>query len=120
MADAASYERIIGKLEAQIAALAEQLRSVSVQVEANRRESSEGRSRMYREMESIRGEATETRHKIEKVASDLAESQPVVVEIKRWKERFIGMQMLLGAGAAMIGGGIVLGWKWIGAKLGIG
>lgn len=112
-------ERALGKLEGQMLVMQEQILAQSRAIEKSREESSSGRSRIYQELESIRQNATETKQKVEQVSKDLADNRPVIVEIKRWKERFIGMQMVIVAIAAAIGGSVGIFWKWIAAKLGL-
>ncbi|SMC95938.1 DUF1515 family protein [Rhizobium sp. RU36D] len=119
MADEALH-RAIGQLEGQISAMQQQLAALAPQIQVSRQESSDGRSRIYKELEALRAEHSTSKANIERLADDLAEAKPVMHEIKRWKERFIGMQMLLGAGAAAIGGAVVLFWKWIAMKIGLG
>jgi ElaB/YqjD/DUF883 family membrane-anchored ribosome-binding protein len=112
-------ERAIGKLEGQVLAMQEQIIAQSRAIEKSREESSSGRSRIYQELESIRQKATETSQKVEQVSQDLADNRPLIVEVKRWKERFIGMQMVIAAIAAMIGGAVAIFWKWIATKAGL-
>ncbi|MGV2188744.1 DUF1515 family protein [Agrobacterium vitis] len=109
----------IGEMKGVLAGVVEQNKVLMAAVEKSREESSIGRSRLYRELEVVRADIAESKGKIEKLAEDVTATEPVVTEIKRWKERFIGMQMLLGALSAAAGGAIVLGWKWIAVKIGL-
>lgn len=115
----AETEQVLYELKGRMQGIEHQLSKIAEDLKESRKESSDSRRRMYEQIDSLKHDAAESRLKIESVAEDLAENKPVFSEIKRWKERFIGMQMLLGAGAAVIGGGLVIFWKWIGAKLGI-
>ncbi len=115
----AETEQVLWELKGQMRGIEHQLSKIAEDLKESRKESSDSRRRMYEQIDSLKEDAAESRSKIESVVDDLAENKPVFTEIKRWKERFIGMQMLLGAGAAVIGGGLVVFWKWIGAKLGI-
>lgn len=112
-------ERAIGKLEGQLAAMQTQITALSQAVERSREESNQGRSRIYRELEDVRQKALETNQKVEQVSKDLADNRPVIVEVKRWKERFIGMQMVIATIAAAVGGSVAIFWKWIAAKIGV-
>lgn len=112
-------ERAIGKMEAQIMALQQQIAALSGAVEKSREESSLGRSRIYRELEDVRQKASETNQKVEKVSEDLADNRTLINDVKRWKERFIGMQMVIATIAAAVGGSVAIFWKWIAAKVGL-
>lgn len=104
-------ERAIGRLEGKLDALADAV--------ANQTEKSEqGMARMYREIESLREEATESRRNISGMKEELAGHGPTIAEIKKWKERLIGMQMLSAFVAASFGGILVAGWKWLAVKAG--
>jgi predicted nucleic acid-binding Zn-ribbon protein len=115
----AALERAMGKIEGQMLALQQQVAAQTQAFEKTREESSLGRSRIYRELEELRQETKNTAGKIEKVAHDLAQETPVIAEVRRWKERFVGMQIAYASIAAMIGGATVIFWKWIAAKVGM-
>lgn len=117
MADA---EQMVWELKGQLTGIEKQLQHIANDLKESRQESSDSRRRMYAQIDAVKDEAAESRAKIERVAADLQENKPIFIEIRAWKERFIGMQMLLGAGAAVIGGALVIFWKWIGHKLGVG
>lgn len=114
-----SPERAIGRLEGK-------LDSAIDAIADSKKESSEGRARIYGELESIRRETAESRQEIadskrsiQELQSKMKAAAPAIEEINRWKERFIGMRMLIVFGAATFGGFIVAGWKWIMVKLGM-
>lgn len=107
----ASTERAIGNIEGTLARL---IRAVDEQ----RSESSEGRRRMYSELEAIRAEAVESRVRLEKLEEQMKAAAPEIADIKRWKERFIGMRMLIVFLSASAGGLVVAAWKWLMVKLG--
>lgn len=103
---------LLGRMEAQIAALTE---AVRVQTE----KADQRGARTYGELENIRAEQAQGRRDMADVKARLDKAEPTLTEITKWRERFIGMQMLLGAGAAAIGGAMVYFWKWISLKLGV-
>ena len=107
----ASTERAIGRLEGK-------LDSLMRAVEEQKIESSAGRGRIYRELEAIRSEASVSNDKIERLEEQMSTAAPEIADIKRWKERFIGMRMLIVFMSAASGGVLVAGWKWILFKLG--
>jgi predicted nucleic acid-binding Zn-ribbon protein len=109
--DDPSTERAIGRLEGKLDSL---LRAVDEQ----KAESSAGRRRIYIELEAIRVEASVSKEKIGDLEEKMAAAAPEIAHIKRWKERFIGMRMLIVFMSATFGGAVVAGWKWILMKLG--
>lgn len=111
--------RAIGRLEAQFESVQRQLEAVALAQKEALEESRDGRRRIYESQDAARKEATEIREAIKAINARIEQDAPTLSEIKKWKERFIGMQMLLGAGAAAIGGATVLFWKWISIKIGL-
>jgi len=107
-----SAERANGRVEGKLEVL-------SKMVEQGQEDGREGRARIYQELELIRADAASTRHQVSGLKDRLDEAAPTIADIRRWKERFLGMQMLAAAIFAVIGGSAVLLWKWIAAKLGI-
>lgn len=114
---------LLGEMKAQIAAL-------TAAVGEQFRKSDERGARTYRELEQIRLNQAEMKRDVQSVKQVLDDkteglkvrldaAEPTLKEINRWRERFIGMQMLLGAGAAAIGGIMVYFWKWVSVKIGI-
>lgn len=108
----ASHDRVIGRLETKLDMLV-------TAFEKSTDDSKEYRDRIYSELEHMRTEAAESRREIADLKKQMVDAAPVISEIKRWKERFIGMQMLLGVIAASLGGGVVILWKWLSAKIGV-
>lgn len=77
------------------------------------------RKNQYAKSEAIERRLDATDQKIAGLKTQIDEAAPVITDIKRWKERFIGMQMLIAGVFVAVGGGIVLVWKWIAVKLGM-
>jgi hypothetical protein len=111
MADA-SLDHEIGVLKGKLDMLIDA-------VEGQRAESSTGRGRIYRELEAIRIDAAESKTKVGRLEEQMAAAAPEIADIKRWKERFIGMRMLIVFVSGAAGGALVAGWKWITVKLGM-
>ena len=107
-----SAERAIGRLEGSVENLAKM-------VEIGQQEGREGRSKIYKELEAIRAEASKTIHEVNGLRTRIDEAAPVISDIRKWRERFVGMQMLAAAFFAFIGGSAVIAWKWIALKLGL-
>lgn len=105
-------ERTIGRLEGT-------LESLAADFQEGQEEARKGRARIYKDLELIRTEAAATKHQIDKMKDQLAEAAPAIADIKKWKERFIGMQMLAAAVFMVLGGGVVIVWKWVAAKVGL-
>ncbi|MFQ6183669.1 hypothetical protein ACLMJV_17200 [Sinorhizobium meliloti] len=108
----ASYDRVIGRLETKLDMLV-------TAFEKSSDDSKEYRDRIYSELEHMRTEAAGSRREIADLKKQMDEAGPVISDIKKWRERFVGMQMLLGVIAASLGGGLVILWKWLAAKLGM-
>lgn len=103
-------ERAIGRLEGKVDAL--------VSVIEDQTEKSDRRSaRIYQELEQIRLDAAQSRRDVSDLKSRLDADAPTITEIKKWKERFIGMQMLWAFISATVGAAIALSWKWLVANL---
>lgn len=110
MAPDSNSERAIGRLEGKLDAL--------VNAVEDQTEKSETRSgRIYRELEQIRLEAAELRRNQRDLKERLDADAPTITEIKKWKERLIGMQMMVAFISATFGGVLVAGWKWLSTKL---
>lgn len=109
---AGTSERAIGRLEGKLDALVDA-------VEKGQDESKQGRARIYSELEKVRQEAAASRAKVESLEQQMADASPVISDIKRWRERFIGMQMLVVFLAGSAGAAVVTLWKWLSMKIGL-
>jgi len=105
-------ERAIGQLEGKLDAL---IRAV----DASSADSKQYRARIYAEMEKVREASATSQREIADLTKQMEAAAPVISEINRWRERFTGMLMLIGALSAAFGGGVVILWKWVAAKLGM-
>jgi len=99
-------ERAIGKLEGQMNALI-------AAVEASAEKSDLGRSRLYSELEHIRADNAERRRDVSDLKKQLEEYAPTIADVKKWRERFIGMQILIVFVSGSVVGTVVAFWKWI-------
>lgn len=88
-------------------------------VKSGTEDNKQGRQRMYSELEKVREDAAESRREVADLKAKMDAAGPVIADIKKWKERFIGAWMLtvlvagaLGASASAIG-------KWLAAKFGM-
>lgn len=114
----ATTERAIGRLEGKLDAF---IRAV----DDNKTESARGRERIYGELESLRHDGAKSRQeiaaskeKIEEVADKMEAAEVTLSEIKRWKERMIGMGMAFGLLGFSVAAALQLAWKWVAAKFG--
>lgn len=105
-------ERAIGRLEGSMDAL------VSA-VEDQTEKSEERYRRVYKELEEIRLNAAESRRDIGDMKAQMNNDAGTMADIRKWKERFIGMQMMWASIFMLVGGGIAAFWKWIAVKLGL-
>lgn len=111
MTDIGTADRAIGRLEGKLDAL---IKTVDTQNER----SDERSARMYRELEQIRLDASDSHRDILDLKKRMDADEPAISDIKRWKERLIGMQILMAFLTAIAGGAVVAGWKWISARIG--
>lgn len=105
-------ERAIGRLEGKVDAL---VGAVEVQTE----KSDKRYARIYQELEQIRLDAAESRRNVSDLKSRMDDDADTISDIRKWKERFIGMQMTWAIIFTALGGGLVAFWKWIAVKLGL-
>lgn len=115
-----NIHRALGKLDARVEAQQKEIASLASAIETSRRESSDGRSRMYNELEQIRMAAVTMSGTVEQLNKSREKDAAKLEKIDIWKERFIGMQMLMAAVWTMIGAGVALLWKWLAVKIGMG
>lgn len=105
-------ERAIGRLEGRMEAL--------IQVVEQQTEKSDKRSaRIYSELETIRVDAKDMRNDAKATREKLDAAGPVLTELTRWRERFIGMMILTATVFTAVGGGLALIWKWLAVKIGL-
>jgi hypothetical protein len=105
-------ERAIGRLEGKVDAL--------VGAVEDQTEKSEKRyARIYQELEQIRLDAAESRRNVSDLKTRMDADAETLSDIRKWRERFIGMQMLWAMIAASLGGALVAFWKWIAVKIGL-
>lgn len=112
MTEESSTLRALGQVEGKLEMLIQA-------VEENREAGSKGRQRIYEELEAIRTDAGISKAKIEKLEVQMTAAAPEIADIKRWKERFIGMRMLIVFLSASAGGMLVAAWKWLIVKFGM-
>ena len=103
----AEVHRQLGALDAKIdRILADQL-----QARTDRKQQHEKQENMQRQLDEVdRGMKT--------VNSRLDKIEPITADIGRWKERFIGMRMLIVFVAAAFGATLATAGKWLLIKFG--
>lgn len=93
--------------------------SEQVNAAAGRKAQYERQEMAERRMDSIDNKIADVVQKIESLDKRLKEMEPVTQDIGRWKERFIGMRMMIVFMSALFGGTVALAYKWILAKIGL-
>ena len=96
----------------------DQLNRIESRMDEDAKASYESRRQTHKELEAIRSDAAESRAKVANIADKLEKAEPVLTDIKRWKERLIGMGIAYTALGAIIGVMVAALWKSIIAKLG--
>lgn len=91
---------LIGRLQGQIEALTATVAAMADQQAETAKESREGRSKIYARLE-------ETTRDLADIKRRMAEVEPVMNDVKRWRERAIGARMTVWAAWAAAGGGVM-------------
>lgn len=82
-------------------------------------DSKDSRSRMYREMEDARSNATSTKLGLDDLTEKFEKAHLTIVAIEKWKERAIGMGLLVAFVFTALGAAVGLFGRWIAAKIGV-
>lgn len=108
----------------------DEIKSLKDMVAANHASSESSRSRLHTEQSELRIALVTIDHKVEtgnretsQIKERLEKAEKFATEINTWRERFIGMEMVLVVqwvfAAFMVTGAVALGWRWVQAKLGL-
>lgn len=104
-------DKDVGRIEGSLEALT---KAVDAQTEK-----SEARyGQVYRELEALRLDMASVNREVLDLKSRAMTDAATLQEVRKWKERVIGMHMLGTFVAATFGGAIVAGFKWISVKSG--
>lgn len=121
-----STDRAIGRLEGQMVALTSQIAQLAPAIEASRIESSNGRKDIYAELKALRAEIVAMKADLVDVTAGLGaveETNQVHTKtinfVNIWKERLIGMMVLLSFLSAASGALVAMAWKWVMVRLGL-
>ncbi len=76
------------------------------------------RKAQYKEIESVHLQIDRVQRNLADVSARLDRIEPITADIGKWRERFIGMRLLIVTISAVFGGLVVAGGKWIAVKLG--
>lgn len=107
-----------------------EMKSLTAMVAANHASSEISRRRLHEEQNELRIALVTIDHKVEtgnketiNIKERLENAEKVTGEMKAWRERLVGMKMLVIAQWVVVGffvsGMLTLGWKWVQAKLGL-
>ena len=102
-----SQERAIGRIEGKLDMIL-----------ADQEKARLDRKHQYEKSEAIERRLDATDQKLAAVSSRMDDAAPVISEIRRWRERLIGMQMLIVFMAGSAGAAAVMFWQWLSVKLG--
>lgn len=103
------------------AAVHQQLGALDAKVDrilADQDQARQDRKQQYVKSEAMERGLDAVKQRMDGLASRLDKIEPITADISRWKERFIGMRMLVIFIAAAFGATIATTAKWIGIKLG--
>lgn len=104
------------------AAVHQQLGSLDAKVDrilADQDQARQDRKQQYVKSEAMERGLDAVKQRMDGLASRLDKIEPITADISRWKERFIGMRMLVIFIAAAFGATIATTAKWIAIKLGV-
>jgi tetrahydromethanopterin S-methyltransferase subunit G len=76
------------------------------------------RKQQYSKAENLERRLDDVDRKLETVNTRLNKMEPITADIGKWRERFIGMRMLIVVISAVFGGLVVAAGKWLAIKLG--
>lgn len=76
------------------------------------------RKQQYDKQENMQRQLDEVGRDVKSLDSRVGKIEPITADIGRWRERFIGMRMLIVVVSAAMGGLVVAAGKWIALKLG--
>ena len=85
---------------------------------ADQQQARTDRKQQYEKQENMQRQLDEVDRGMKTVNSRLDKIEPVTADIGRWKERFIGMRMLIVVMSALFGGLVVTVGKWLAIRLG--
>jgi uncharacterized coiled-coil DUF342 family protein len=111
--------RSMGRIEGGMTAMAEQMTRMYDQQEQFRQEQSESRARLYQEIDKIRDTATATEEKVNQLTKQTEAHDADISGFKVWRERLIGMRILMVFCGSALMGGVAFIWNWISAKFGL-
>ncbi len=77
------------------------------------------RKQQYRKAEEMERRFDELGRNLADLDSRLKKMEPITADIGRWKERFIGMRLLIVVVAATFGATLATFGKWIAIRLGL-
>lgn len=104
------------------AALHQQIGALDAKMDrvlADQDQARQDRKQQYSKAENMERRLDDLDRKLEGVERRLDRMEPVTSDIGKWKERFIGMRMLIVMVSAAFGALIATFWKWAAVKFGI-
>ena len=93
-------DRAIGRIEGRLESL---IKSMEKQTE---------------QIEMLTSDARDHKVDLKDVRTKLEDAAPILSEISRWRERFIGMMILTSAVFTAFGRTMAMIWKWLAVKFG--
>lgn len=116
-------DRIVYRLEGQLALLLMQVEKTAEQIETNRLESKEDRRSMYQELRELHDASREVKTDVSSLVKQMEADKQIVAQLQQWKQRVIGMRMLASVQIAVaifaLSAFTSLAMRWIGKKIGL-
>lgn len=86
---------------------------------ADQQQARADRKQQYEKQEDMQRQLDDLNRELRTVNKRLDKMEPITVDIGKWRERFIGMRLLIVTASAIFGGLVVAAWKWAAAKMGV-
>lgn len=74
---------------------------------------------IYKRMEGMQAELTKTTASVKHLDERWQASEKTLSNLERWRERGVGMVLLLGSIGVALGGALTIAWRWVAMKMGI-
>ena len=101
-------------IAAEIAALRATLEAKMLADDREREEAKQQREAMYKDIQAIRHDASQTNNRVANLESDMGKVKPVVAKVNGWQSMVMGGLIVFG----MIGGAVTVFWDAVRHRVG--
>lgn len=118
MADSVADE-LMADVSRQLGVLEGKVEMMLATLKTNSDHDREDHAQMYKRMEDMQAEISKTSASVVDLDNRWKASEATLNNLERWRERGIGMALMLGAIGASLAGAATFAWRWVALKLGI-